>query len=114
MLLGFDPKVFAAIAPVFGVYAIFVHANLPWDFGPLRWVVATPRFHRWHHSAEQPAISKNFAGLFPVFDLLFGTFYMPRGVEPRVFGIGERLPDGLIGQLAYPFRGDSSSETSVA
>ena len=109
LLLGFDPKVFAAVAPVFGLYAIFVHANLPWDFGPLRYVVATPRFHRWHHSAEHQALDKNFAGLFPVFDLLFGTFYMPRGLEPRVFGIAERVPDGLLAQLAHPFRRDSST-----
>ena len=30
--------------------AAFVHANLNWTFGPLKYVVATPVFHRWHHT----------------------------------------------------------------
>ena len=40
----------SAYAPFLTFYAIFVHASVNWDFGPLRYVVATPVFHRWHHS----------------------------------------------------------------
>ena len=47
---------------------------------------------------------RNFAGLFPWIDFLFGTFYMPRGVQPERFGVaGEHVPATLLGQLAYPF-----------
>lgn len=38
------------LTPFFTLYAIFIHARLNWDFGPLRYVIATPVFHRWHHS----------------------------------------------------------------
>ena len=67
-------------------------------------MLATPRFHRWHHSAEAEATDKNFAGLFPISTSLFGTFYMPKGIELCVFGVADQLPEGLMGQLAYPFR----------
>ncbi len=104
-LLGFRGAPLAAVAPILAFYAIFLHANLRWDFGPLRSVIASPAFHRWHHTSQEEGLDRNFAGLFPWIDLLFGTFYMPRGVQPQRFGVaGECIPPTLIGQLAYPFR----------
>jgi len=103
-LLGFSGAALAAVVPLLTLYAIFVHANVRWDFGPLRYVIASPRFHRWHHTKAAEGKDKNFAGLFPWIDLLFGTFYLPRDRQPNEFGVDEAVPRGLIGQLAYPFR----------
>ena len=62
-------------------------------------------FHRWHHTSEDEGLDTNFAGLFPFIDLAFGTFYMPTGRQPQRFGVvSDDVPDGLIGQLVYPFR----------
>ncbi len=86
------------------LYAIFVHANVRWDFGPLRALIATPRFHRWHHTSQAEGLDKNFAGLLPLWDALFGKYYMPDGRQPEVFGVaGEPVPEGFLAQLAYPF-----------
>lgn len=105
VLLGFDPRALAAVVPLLLFWAIFIHANVPWSFGPLRWVIASPAFHRWHHAAEEQGLERNFAGLFPVFDLLFGTFHMPRDRQARAFGIPDGdVPSGLWRQLWYPFR----------
>lgn len=105
LLLGFDPRVVAAAVPFLTFYAVFLHANVRWDFGPLRYVIASPRFHRWHHTSEGDGLDKNFAGLFPWIDLLFGTFYMPAGRQPLVFGVpGEGVPTTFVAQLAYPFQ----------
>lgn len=110
VVVGVDPKVVAGIAPLLGLWAILLHANVPWGFGPLRWVIATPLFHRWHHSAVREAIDKNFAGLFPVWDLLFGTWYVPvdaagRTIEPTVFGVADgSAPEGFVAQLVEPLR----------
>jgi sterol desaturase/sphingolipid hydroxylase (fatty acid hydroxylase superfamily) len=104
-LLGFRGKPLAALVPVLTFYALFIHANLRWDFGPLRYVIASPVFHRWHHTSEEEGLDRNFAGMFPWIDALFGTLYMPRGVQPQRFGVtGERVPATLLAQLAYPFR----------
>lgn len=105
ILLGFSPVVIAAYQPFLTFYSIFLHANVSWTFGPLRYVIATPLFHRWHHTKEDEAIDKNFAGLFPFWDILFGTFYMPTGKVPTEFGVhDDSVPESFWGQLAYPFR----------
>lgn len=104
VLFGFDPTLLAVWVPLLVFYAIFVHANVPWDFGPLRYVIATPAFHRWHH-AEATNEGCNFAGMFPLWDLLFGTFYLPVGEAPPAYGIrGDDMPESLLGQVVYPFR----------
>lgn len=103
LLLGFNPLVTLSTAPVLTFYAIFLHANVNWDFGPLRSIIATPVFHRWHHSRDRAAWDKNFAGLFPIWDILFRTYYMPKGRFPENFGICEPMPQGYVGQLWEPF-----------
>jgi sterol desaturase/sphingolipid hydroxylase (fatty acid hydroxylase superfamily) len=104
-LLGFRGDVVAGAVPFLSLYAIFLHADVSWDFGPLRYVIASPRFHRWHHALDDEAIDRNFAGLFPWIDLAFGTFHMPCGRQPARFGVREPVPAGLLAQLTFPFRG---------
>jgi sterol desaturase/sphingolipid hydroxylase (fatty acid hydroxylase superfamily) len=103
LLLGFSPVVLAGALPFFALYAILLHANVDWDFGPLRSVIASPRFHRWHHTGEAEGRDRNFAGLLPVWDILFGTYYMPQR-SPTRFGVDDDVPTTLWGQLAWPFR----------
>jgi len=104
VLLGYPPTIVAAYVPLLSFYAIFLHANVPWDFGPLRWVVASPAFHRWHHAREAEGQGKNFAGLFPFIDATFGTLHLPRDRRPETFGVaGHPVPSGLLGRLWYPF-----------
>lgn len=103
--LGFSPLVLAGVAPFLSLYAILLHANVNWSFGPLRYVIASPLFHRWHHTSEEEGLDKNFAGLLPIWDLLFGTWHMPQGKHPQKFGIvGNDMPHSLWGQLMYPFK----------
>ena len=103
LLMGYNPLATLSTAPILTFYAIFLHANVNWDFGPLRCVIATPVFHRWHHSKDREAWDKNFAGLLPIWDILFGTYYMPNGRYPENFGICEPMPKGYFGQLWEPF-----------
>jgi sterol desaturase/sphingolipid hydroxylase (fatty acid hydroxylase superfamily) len=68
-------------------------------------VIATPVFHRWHHTAAERGGEKNFAATFPLLDLMFGTFYMPKGELPDSYGIADKeFPAGFGAQLAYPFK----------
>lgn len=104
LALGLAPVALAGITPVLTLMAILVHANLDWDWGPLRAVVVSPRFHRWHHTDEANARDRNFAGLLPLWDILFGTYYMPKDRLPQQFGTESPVPAGLVGQLIFPFR----------
>ena len=102
--LGFSRATFGGFLIVTTVQAIFIHANLRFRFGPLRWLVATPQFHHWHHSNLPDAYNTNFAGEFPWIDALFGTLYLPKGRMPAAYGIDEEQPSGYLRQLAWPFR----------
>lgn len=112
---GFSPLVLGAYLPFLTFWAILLHANLRWDFGPLRCLFASPAFHRWHHADTPAARDRNFAGLFPLWDWLFGTLYLPRGEWPQTFGAhGETVPAGWFAQLLHPFRGRAAREAAAA
>lgn len=105
LLMGFSPEALILLTPFNLIYSAMTHANLNWTFGPLRYVFASPVFHRWHHTTEKEGIDKNFASTFPILDLLCGTFYMPPGRLPQQFGNGENdFPEDFWGQLVYPLR----------
>lgn len=108
MALGYAPVLLAGTLPFFTAYAIFLHANVEWDFGPLRTLLASPRFHRWHHTAAEEGRDKNFAGLLPLWDILFGTYSMPDG-QPTRFGVTDLVPADLLGQLVWPFKDSRTS-----
>ncbi len=106
LIAGISPNVLVVLGPLTIAHSAFVHANLDWTLGPFRYVIATPVFHRWHHTAADRGGEKNFAATFPVLDLIFGTFYMPAGQLPDGYGIAERdYPTTFQGQLARPFAG---------
>jgi sterol desaturase/sphingolipid hydroxylase (fatty acid hydroxylase superfamily) len=107
VLVGLDPRLLEVIAPFWGVWAVFIHANVPWRFGWLRFVVATPLFHRWHHARGVHARGCNFAVFLPLWDLVFGTFHVPDR-QPENFGTDEGVPEGFFSMLAYPLRRDGS------
>jgi sterol desaturase/sphingolipid hydroxylase (fatty acid hydroxylase superfamily) len=104
VIAGFNTTVVALYAPFLTFYAIMLHANVGWDYGPLRYVFASPAFHRWHHTKAHEGRDRNFSGGLPLWDLLFGTFYMPRDRQPVSFGIDDPVPAGFIGQMLAPFR----------
>jgi sterol desaturase/sphingolipid hydroxylase (fatty acid hydroxylase superfamily) len=79
---------------------VFVHSNLNVPVGPLRFVVATPRFHHRHH--QRGGTVANFAALFPFMDVVFRSY---SGAAARRFGVERRLPDGFAALLVEPLRG---------
>ena len=105
LLAGISPNVMLWVGPFTTATSAFVHANLNWTLGPFKYVLAGPVFHRWHHTALDRGGSSNFAGTFPIWDLLFGTFYMPENELPDAYGIDDKsFPEGFGAQMLYPFR----------
>jgi len=67
-----------AVVLVRKTYTTFLHANLRWRLTTLgRWI-ATPAFHRVHHSHDPREYDRNFAGMLPALDRIFGTYRAPR------------------------------------
>lgn len=110
VLLGFSPTSVVAVVPLISFYVMFLHSNVRWDFGPLRWVLVSPAYHRWHHTSDDEGIDKNFAGIFPIWDLIFGTAHFPKTLPTRYGLVGYQMPDSFWEHLKYPFtRGESAS-----
>jgi sterol desaturase/sphingolipid hydroxylase (fatty acid hydroxylase superfamily) len=105
LLAGISPNVMLWVGPFTTATSALVHANLNWTFGPFNYVLASPVFHRWHHTALERGGSSNFAGTFPIWDVLFGTFYMPKNELPDAYGIDDKsFPASFGAQMLYPFQ----------
>jgi sterol desaturase/sphingolipid hydroxylase (fatty acid hydroxylase superfamily) len=103
-LLGFSEAAVNAYVIWVGIQSLLIHSNVGLDFGPLRYLVSTPHFHHWHHSADAEAIDKNYAAHLPVLDMLFGSYLDNKGRWPQSYGVvGKPLPRGFVAQHLYPF-----------
>jgi sterol desaturase/sphingolipid hydroxylase (fatty acid hydroxylase superfamily) len=111
--LGFSRATFGAFLVFSTFQAIFIHANVRLTFGPLRYVVATPEFHHWHHANDAERYNTNFAGEFPWVDALFGTLQLDGGHFPSRYGIDDPAPAGYLAQLAWPFRSQKAPSTAA-
>jgi sterol desaturase/sphingolipid hydroxylase (fatty acid hydroxylase superfamily) len=105
MAAGFDPEITGALAAVQIVTGIFLHANVRWRWRPLHRIVITPEFHHWHHANEPEAINTNYSVFLPLWDMVFGTYRMPRDRRPDRYGVSEAVPAGIAAQLRHPMRG---------
>lgn len=104
-LLGFAESALHIYILLVYLNATFVHANVRFNVEWLKPLIVTPRFHHWHHGIEKEAIDVNFAIHFPLFDKLFGTYYMPKNQWPSGYGIGGHpVPNGYWKQFLYPFK----------
>jgi sterol desaturase/sphingolipid hydroxylase (fatty acid hydroxylase superfamily) len=99
------PRSVALLVMLLGpAWGFFIHANVRWRFGAMEWLIASPAFHHWHHTNDDPAlIDKNYAPMFPWVDRLFGTLYLPPNRQPAVYGTDTAVSSGLVGQLLDPF-----------
>ncbi len=99
LLMGFSFEVWSWIGPFLLFFNAWLHLDVSWDLGALRGWVASPRFHRTHHERGR---NVNFAGVFPVWDRLFGTYAL--GPNPTRFGVEESVPEGVLAGWWWPIR----------
>jgi sterol desaturase/sphingolipid hydroxylase (fatty acid hydroxylase superfamily) len=99
VLLGVPLGAHATVLVLLKLATVYVHSNLRVPLGPLRFVVATPRFHHRHH--QRGGAVANFAALFPFIDVVFGSY---DDAAARRFGVARALPDSFVGLLLAPFR----------
>ena len=102
---GFPLQVGGVIAIVQLVTGLFLHANVRWRLRRLQKVVITPEFHHWHHANEVGSINTNYSTFLPLWDVVFGTYSMPRDRRPQSYGVSEPVPERIGPQLWHPFRG---------
>lgn len=108
-IAGFSGPNIAIAGIIYYGYNYFTHANLDLDYpAPLKYILASPNFHRWHHETSEPARNKNFCGMFSALDYIHGTYYYPIQKKPSHYGLSPKLQQAygttLISQLWAPFR----------
>jgi sterol desaturase/sphingolipid hydroxylase (fatty acid hydroxylase superfamily) len=99
------PSTFPAIAGViYFVNHLCAHLNVRFSLGRFAIWFQNPQFHRIYHSVEPQHINKNFADLFPFWDILFGTAVAPGLGEFPKTGLFESKPQSLFEALVWPLR----------
>jgi len=107
LALGVGPGALALHGPILLLHTIYLHAEVPWTLGPLRYVLVSPLMHRRHHELSVHGEGCNFAGMFSLFDHAFRTWRDPQqgltdGGQIRCGVAGRSIPETLVGQLADP------------
>lgn len=112
IVLGVDGGVVLTIAVVGTLIGHLNHSNIDISWGPLRYVINSPRMHVWHHDHDLPTgrhFGVNFAICLSVWDWIFGTAYWPSRKEspeqqPRRVGFlgEEQFPRGFFGRFSWP------------
>jgi len=64
------------------------HIWLAWPSW-LGYVLGSPAYHQIHHSTDPRHLNRNFAFIFPIWDRLFDSLYLPREPERLTFGLGD-------------------------
>lgn len=89
-VLGFNPLIIFFSEIFVQVYQTLLHTEavkkLP---RPIEAVMNTPSHHRVHHATNRQYLDKNYAGIFIIWDRMFGTFAEEKetvryGVFPRI------------------------------
>jgi sterol desaturase/sphingolipid hydroxylase (fatty acid hydroxylase superfamily) len=99
--IGFSPAAVAIYLTIYQAQALLVHSNVKMNFGPLKYLIASPEYHHWHHANQPEAYDRNFASQLSIIDLVAGTMFLPKHA-PQKYGLNEPVPDLYHQQLVYP------------
>ena len=90
--IGFNPALVGFAFTLNLIYQFWIHTEsvdrLPRWF---EWLLNTPSHHRVHHASNPGYLDANYAGVFMIWDRLFGSFIAERGEEPPRYGIVHNL-----------------------
>jgi sterol desaturase/sphingolipid hydroxylase (fatty acid hydroxylase superfamily) len=102
--LGFPVDGLLPLGPFIMLYGFLIHSGANVSLRRVSFFVNTPVFHGWHHALDIRDGTKNYAGFFPLWDFVFGTYSLPEQ-HPTEVGIDDLdMPDTCLGQLEYPLR----------
>ncbi len=75
--VGMSPWVLMVYELLDAAVTLFSHSNIRLPRSAnfvLRYIIVTPDLHRVHHSTWQPETDSNYGAVFPIWDIVFGTF----------------------------------------
>lgn len=102
--MGVEEDVLSLYFVWYAVNGFFQHSNVDVRLGWLNYLVSGPELHRWHHSMVKDESNHNYGNHLIVWDLAFGTWFLPQDQEVGHLGlVNRRYPIGFLAQLSAPF-----------
>lgn len=108
--LGFSDAAVAIYSALYFWQTLLEHSNINVNLGPLRYILALPQFHHWHHADHPEAHDKNFAAQLAFLDVIFGTHHSPAHTIPERYGTSTPVPRDYVGQMVFPFKAAASEQ----
>lgn len=102
LLLGFHPAMIIFVGGVNLIYQFWIHTEAINKFP--RWVetiMNTPSHHRVHHGRNPRYLDANYAGVFIIWDRMFGTFVPELDEDAVEYGLVQNL--GTFNPLRVAF-----------
>jgi sterol desaturase/sphingolipid hydroxylase (fatty acid hydroxylase superfamily) len=91
-LLGFDAVMIFVMMAINLIYQYWTHTEfvrrLP---KPLEFILNTASHHRVHHASQPRYLDRNHAGVFIIWDRMFGTFSGELDSEPPKYGLTKNI-----------------------
>ncbi len=106
-MIGFGIKDFFIVHIFTTLIGHLNHANVNWNYGPLKYIFNNPKMHIWHHAKNLPQehlYGINYGITLSVWDYLFGTSYVPKSGRDIKLGFmgDEQYPTSFVKQILYP------------
>ena len=105
LLLGVNEQVLALYYLAYATNGFLQHSNIQLRFGALNYLLGTADLHRWHHSRLPEESNANYGNNVIIWDLLFGTWFLPKDLNIHTLGLLETdYPKTFFGLLRAPFK----------
>jgi ornithine lipid hydroxylase len=104
LLMAVDPTVLALYYIAYAANGFFQHCNIELRYGVLNYLVGSAETHRWHHSRIPRESNANYGNTVIVWDLLFGTWFLPQERSVQQLGLQDpEYPKTFLALMRAPF-----------
>ncbi|MCZ6640709.1 MAG: sterol desaturase family protein, partial [Gammaproteobacteria bacterium] len=104
ILLGVEETVLSLYFVFYAVNGYFQHCNINLKMGWLNFLISSAELHRWHHSVDNTEANRNYGNNIIIWDLLFGTYFLPHNAQVGELGLKNRnYATRFVDQIKTPF-----------
>lgn len=104
ILLSISKEVLALYLLIYSIKGFFQHCNVDVKLGWFNYIISGPELHRWHHSTNIHESNNNYGNHIIIWDILFGTYFLPKGKKVSELGLLNRnYPMSFLKQIQAPF-----------
>jgi sterol desaturase/sphingolipid hydroxylase (fatty acid hydroxylase superfamily) len=102
--MSVDARVLALYYIAYSTNGFFQHSNVRVRYGFLNYIVGSAETHRWHHSRVPEESNANYGNTVIIWDLVFGTWYLPRERDIVDLGLQDpTYPKSFLNLMRAPF-----------